>query len=93
MEVYFEKFHYGRWQKYNATDFQFMVYGGPITSAGDMNGVVIIKQPKADKRLKSGKRYVEFDRIPCIIKCQGHAGYEGSCQVLMFPENYVKTII
>lgn len=94
-EVWFTKSDHDRWLKYSKTDFRYHVIGGATYSSGDTMCLVIIEQPKTDKRFKKGKRYVRFDQIPCIERgiAKPYPGYESASQILMFPEHYTKVVL
>ncbi len=94
-EVWFAESDYDRWLRYSKTDFRYHVIGGATTSSGDTSCLVVIEQPKADKRFKNGKRYVKFDQIPCITRgvAKPYPGSEATSQILMFPEQYTKVTL
>lgn len=90
-EVWLKHVDFEKWNNCWKTDFKYWLAGGFVFSNGDMSCIIHILQPKSDKRFKIGKRYVEFDEIPCIQ--QTRYKYPDGGPSLVNDREYVSIVI
>lgn len=88
-EVWLNKDSLEAWDSYRKMDMKYWLSGGLIASNGDMNGEIIIQLPKPDKRFRDGKRYVDIDKIPCLMKTSYTYGFPS----LINEREYTKIVI